>query len=357
MHELDTSQTLIQSKQETSDESEYEKDFLDIRWKFWTSGRLLFSMFIIFIIIGMIWFWRIEGLTFIDSLYTIVIIMTTTGYGLDALVENTETQIFLIFYCIIVCALIGSFLDLYLRRLVNSILSYGQDAIFYQNDVIIVANEHIQDKYSFIPHRWGKSFLSLKQTHFLMWFLWLFLGAFWISSYEGWTFVQTSYFAVISGSTIGFGDYMPKMEKARLVVIFWLPTIIGLTAVCFHHIFESTVYRLLDESNEELTKFKQRLLTLLNSNNFSRNIQYMDVNHDGEITEAEFMLQVLINEFGVSEEKLKILRSHFQHLDKDKSGTISLVDFSNYTNDNGTQGEGRPSWLGNLKSETRAIHE
>ena len=54
----------------------------------------------------------------------------------------------------------------------------------------------------------------------------------------------------------------------------------------------------------------------------------LDVNGDGEITEAEFMLQAVINESRISAKKIKIAKQHFRILDKDGSGTVNIFDFT-----------------------------
>ena len=53
------------------------------------------------------------------------------------------------------------------------------------------------------------------------------LGAAVVGSLEGWTIVESLYFAVVSMTTVGFGDYVPTERSSRLFCILWLPFSIG----------------------------------------------------------------------------------------------------------------------------------
>jgi len=54
------------------------------------------------------------------------------------------------------------------------------------------------------------------------WFL-ILLGAIVIGSIEGWTFVESIYFSVVSLTTVGYGDYYPDKSASRWFCILWLP--------------------------------------------------------------------------------------------------------------------------------------
>ena len=58
----------------------------------------------------------------------------------------------------------------------------------------------------------------------------------------------------------------------------------------------------------------------------------MDIDDDGKLTEAEFIVQALINQYNVEEEKLLILKDFFNILDRDGSGNITIEDFEQWKN-------------------------
>ncbi|KAL7558629.1 hypothetical protein ACA910_019460 [Epithemia clementina (nom. ined.)] len=53
------------------------------------------------------------------------------------------------------------------------------------------------------------------------------IGAAVVGTLEGWTTVESLYFAVVSMTTVGYGDYFPTKESSRLFCIVWLPFSIG----------------------------------------------------------------------------------------------------------------------------------
>ena len=75
----------------------------------------------------------------------------------------------------------------------------------------------------------------------LFWFGWLFGGARLIGHLENWTTLQSIYFAVISGSTVGFGDFAPVSQEGKLLTVLYLPILIALTASVFSTLFSGVL--------------------------------------------------------------------------------------------------------------------
>ncbi len=53
------------------------------------------------------------------------------------------------------------------------------------------------------------------------------LGAVFVHVEEGWGWVDSFYFAVVSITTVGYGDLVPRQEATKLFLIFYLPLGIG----------------------------------------------------------------------------------------------------------------------------------
>lgn len=55
----------------------------------------------------------------------------------------------------------------------------------------------------------------------------ILVGAMVVGTIEGWGIVESLYFAVVSLTTVGFGDYVPTTDASILFCIIWLPCSIG----------------------------------------------------------------------------------------------------------------------------------
>jgi len=60
----------------------------------------------------------------------------------------------------------------------------------------------------------------------------MLLGGYVLSKYEGWTWVESIYFCWVSSSTIGFGDYAPDVGK-HLNVTYLILVIVGWHVIAF----------------------------------------------------------------------------------------------------------------------------
>lgn len=59
------------------------------------------------------------------------------------------------------------------------------------------------------------------------WSFFIFVGALTVGLIEKWTFAESLYFAVVSLTTVGYGDYYPTKFSSMWFCVFWLPSSVG----------------------------------------------------------------------------------------------------------------------------------
>eukprot|EP00550_Attheya_septentrionalis_P013190 CAMPEP_0198306050 /NCGR_PEP_ID=MMETSP1449-20131203/58220_1 /TAXON_ID=420275 /ORGANISM="Attheya septentrionalis, Strain CCMP2084" /LENGTH=867 /DNA_ID=CAMNT_0044008595 /DNA_START=36 /DNA_END=2639 /DNA_ORIENTATION=- len=81
------------------------------------------------------------------------------------------------------------------------------------------------------------------------------IGAAVVGPIEGWTLVESIYFAVVSLTTVGFGDYYPTKKSAKWFCIFWLPFSIGFMSVYLGTVAHFYIHL----SNQNIQRLERRL--------------------------------------------------------------------------------------------------
>jgi hypothetical protein len=67
---------------------------------------------------------------------------------------------------------------------------------------------------------------------------------------EGWSFLDSLYFCVVTLATIGYGDLTPTTPEAKLFTVFYVINGIGILVALFDRIRVVRSRKVLDESSE-----------------------------------------------------------------------------------------------------------
>jgi len=336
IHQMNIAAPSVESDSDGSESADIEViDIKDVEDPCLSKKQVLFIMLIIFVTVGTTWFVIDEGNSFIDALYMVIIIITTVGYGMDDFMEDDRNQIFLIFYIVFGVALITTFLNIMFVGMLDG-LAKKQLRFFDAEDsdcftaTTVSDDEDDQKCCGFCSANTWESFVNVMSSTTMMiaiWILTLLGGSFGIGAYEDWDGLRCVYFAIVSGSTVGFGDFAPESQEGKMICIIWLPVCIALTANAFGTIFSGILGAFFDETMNELASLQDICEDLLNEDNFEENLELMDIDGDGELTESEFITQTLINEYAVPPQKLQLIKAYFQELDVDRGGSITIEDF------------------------------
>jgi hypothetical protein len=149
---------------------------------------------------------------------------------------------------------------------------------------------------------------------------------------EGWSIIESIYYAVVSITTIGLGDITPEKEGTRLFAVVFLPL-----AVCvFGEVIGRVANLYVSRKMKKLErKFLKRSITLLD-------LEVMDADKNGLVSMEEFLVFMLVALQKVDMETIDDLRTLFKSLDVTRDGSLGKDDLIEMANS-------RPGWS-SLKS-------
>lgn len=317
------------SGESSSEEAEEAEEEDPKRW--WERHRLLINLGIVFIyfVIGVVFVKRAERWGTLTSVYVIIQIITTIGYG-DITVEQPSSEWFMIIYVFVglmVCAnIINEGIDRHLSNAAKAMRARLRRLEAY------ISRDIPDDEVA--KERCGA--LNGVLVALSIYGLFILAGTLFYAYYEACScsygashmegcikgdqcfatggyrknFRSALYMSVITLSTTGFGDYAPKTKVGRVFGIIWMP----LGVLSWVNLITNVLFwwRALKQA----AKHKSLKMTI---SDFTK----LDANHDGSVSRAEFRVYFLLKEQIVKEEDIKHIDAFFEALDKDGSGSIS----------------------------------
>lgn len=164
----------------------------------------------------------------------------------------------------------------------------------------------------------GFRFNPIRDT--LLFFLMMSVGIVFGIANNDFTFTESVYWVAMTATTIGFGDLHAYNSAGYIFDIFYMPLIVvSFTMWCI------SVTQGADPGRgriNKILKHKNLNTTMLEQLQKSAG----NVDGDAVITEAEWLSMVVISLGFIDEDSIALLRVHFNALDKDGDGHLSVAD-------------------------------
>lgn len=144
----------------------------------------------------------------------------------------------------------------------------------------------------------------------------ILIGSLVVGRYEGWDVVDSIYWCVITGTSVGFGDRVPQTGSMRWFCILYIPLAVGAYSAALGRIANIFVEREIRKSNAKLLR---REVTL-------EDLETMNDDGDGEVSPLEFVEHMLKSMNKVDQALLDDLHRQFEVLDADGSGGLQEDD-------------------------------
>lgn len=327
-------------------------------WEFWIDNKQrVYSIAVMlgYFVISYLFYSNQEGWSFIDCIYFALTTCTTIGYG-DLAPKTNAGKMFTCAYaffglgvCVFSLRSIGEWMRRGEERLLRTVAfgtTYGVQVVTHpllvkcgckkagdkpkkpKFDKASFRNKSVGnhiDEAETCPGRWATKCCILKPfVPLLNWLssivadvlrvimifvpllIYISAGAI-IGASEKWNLVDSYYYAFITVTTVGFGDFAPKLQSTRAMCILYIPLAIVVVANTWRNLSSMLILRQ-----------QQHLTTAM--------LKKWDQNHDGKVTEIEFLRSWLESHRIVAKETLDVLHTQFQELDADGDGVLTASD-------------------------------
>lgn len=275
-----------------------------------------------------------EGWDVLTSLYVMVQIITTIGYG-DITVTTPAAKVLCAFYVVGTLMLIGTILT----DLVDRFVQTNQEVLRKKlRSVQATLADGVKD-----DEDAKKKFGNMNEllTSFFLFTVFVVIGTVFYATYESCTcgygitkiegcvankcpetggvvksWVDSFYMSIITLTTVGFGDHSPASVVGRGLGCVWM--LLGVVA-CGR--FVSAFGQMILAKDKERKRLERVSKELFNK---------IDKNHDGTLSRIEFRTYALIKFGLVKEEDLDEIDQLFGAIDKDGSGQLTFAEIQEH---------------------------
>ncbi|KAL5060767.1 hypothetical protein RYX36_032371 [Vicia faba] len=250
----------------------------------------------------------IETHPIVDALYFCIVTMCTIGYGDIA----PLTPVTKLFACVFVLVGFG-FIDILLSGLVNFVLDLQENTIL--TGLQMGAREGFSARDYIVDVAKGRMRIRLKVGLALgVVVLCIGVGSLVLCFVEGLDWVDSVYLAVMSVTTVGYGDRAFKTLPGRLFAAIWLLFSTLMVARAFLYLAEARI----DRRHRRLAKMVlHREITI-------EDWLAADINNTGFISKSEYVIFKLKEMGKIQDKDVMQICDQFRKLDPSNCGKITL---------------------------------
>lgn len=279
------------------------------------SFRRVIIYLILYLVIGTICFSifmnKISGVKtngVLDSIYFCIVTMTTVGYG-DLVPNSASTKL-------LACAFVFTGM-----ALIGLTISKGADHLVEKQEVFLIKAMHLRKKLgpSDILKEMENNRVRYKCFMMLSILVVLIIvGTIFLVTVEKLSIVDAFYCVCSTISTLGYGDKSFSTKAGRVFGIFWILT----STICLAQFLGSIAELKTEGRQKALVKW------VLTKRMTNVDLEAADMDNDGTVEAAEFVIYKLKEMGKINEEDVNLLLEEFDELDVDQSGTISTRDLT-----------------------------
>lgn len=257
----------------------------------------------------------------IDSLYFAVTVFTTIGYG-DLSPSTDAGRLFTVFFAIYGIGILGGFLTI----IGNIVMDAGHRAMANtearaKKRILAMFSASEDESLGDVGTKTICKEMCMATVLEFPIIAMLLIFTILLGLPEGRSIISSIYFAVITATTIGFGDFHPTETWLRAIYIIYLPFSVAVFGQVLSKI--AGVYMSL-KAREADGQFLDRSLAL-------RDLAAMDVDGDGKVSLGEFLSFILVAMDKVDQDDVDEIKTLFQSLDTDRSGFLEKSDLLKLT--------------------------
>ncbi|CAH9072712.1 unnamed protein product [Cuscuta epithymum] len=244
----------------------------------------------------------------LDSVYFVVVTMTTVGYG--DLVPNSDPA------KLLACVFVFSGM-----ALGGLFLSKAADFLVEKQERLLIKALHLRHKVG--PSEIMKEFETNRvrykcvlTTFFLV--LLVVVGTVFLVRIEKLGIVDALYCVCSTITTLGYGDKSFSTKGGRVFAIFW----ILLGTICVAQFFLYVAEYNTESRQRELVKI------VLSRRMTNVDLEEADLDDDGAVGVAEFVIYKLKEMGKITQADISLVLKEFESLDVDQSGTLTSSDLT-----------------------------